>query len=215
MKNKAVSQKPPKIIDPEKTIEFLLKEYDRLVEYQKITIEDSSRWFNVYLGIASAAIIVLVPLSQTLTAGNSSLILSIILFGLLFIGLVNFLGLSFANSTSIHFELAIRLIQDYFIAHDANTTKYLYFRANKVGIPGTGFRALITRGLLSGSPRTLLVWINSIIASIVLVKVGLEIGYWSSNFQSVLFGSFVFVISALIHVLIALIVHRTHGIKQK
>jgi hypothetical protein len=66
-----------------------LKEYDRLVEYQKITMDDYNRWFNVYLGVASTTIVVLVPLSQAIKTGNEPLITNIILLGLLFVGLVN------------------------------------------------------------------------------------------------------------------------------
>jgi hypothetical protein len=212
MKNKIANEQPSQIINDGKAAEFLLKEYDRLVEYQKLTLDDYNRWFNIYLGVASAAIVVLVPLSQAIPTGNEPLISNIILLGLLFIGYANFVGLSYANSTSIQHERAIRLIQDYFIKQEPNLTKYLYFRVNKVGVTGTGIRALITRGLSSGSPKSLLVLINSIVASILLVKIGVETGYWSNAYQSLYIGSAIFIASSILHLLIARTVYKVHGI---
>jgi hypothetical protein len=135
------------------TIDFLLKEYGRLIEYQKITIDDITRWFNIYIGVASAAFVLLVPLAQTLNTGNEPLIRDIILFGLLFVGVTNFIGLTNANATNIHYERAIRLIQKYFIERDTITKDFLYFETRNIGIKGSGVRALIIRGLMGGAPR--------------------------------------------------------------
>jgi hypothetical protein len=45
--NSSKEEKVP-IIKDKISVEFLLKEYERLVEYQKLTIDDYNRWFNVY-----------------------------------------------------------------------------------------------------------------------------------------------------------------------
>lgn len=212
MKSKTANEQQSKLIFDDKTIDFLFKEYDRLVEYQKLTIDDYSKRFNIYLGIASAAIVVLVPLSQAIKTGNEPLIANIILLGLLFVGFAIFIGLSYANSTSIQYERAIRLLQDYFIKDEPNVIKYLYFRTTEVGVTGTDFRALITRGLSSGSPKSLLVFLNSIVSSALIVKVGIEMSYWNTIIQFILVGSIVFAGSILLHLSIARIVYRVHGI---
>jgi len=203
------------IIKDRISIDFLLKEYDRLVEYQKTTIEDYNRWFNVYVGVASASIVILVPLSQTLKTGNESLLIDIILVGLFLIGAVNFTGLSYANATNTHLERAIRLIQDCFTERDHHAGSFLYFRKYDIGVSGSGPRALIIRGLTGGSPKALLVFINSIVASILVVKVSIEFGYLKFEFwPSLLEGVAVFLTVAFFHLMMAIIVNRVNDIQK-
>jgi hypothetical protein len=79
-------------------------------------------------------------------------------------------------------------------------------------VAGTDFRALIIRGLSSGSPKSLLVLINSLVSSILVVRLGTGMGYWSLISQFVLASSLVFVASVVMHLLITRIVYKVHGI---
>ena len=202
-----------KCIKDEHSIEFLLREYERLVEYQKITIESYDRWFNIFLAAASAGVIVLVPLVQSVTFENQATTINIIILGLLILGIVNFIGLSFSNATSIQYERAMRLIQDYFIEHEPLTFNYLYFRKHQIGISGTGIKALISRALTGGSPKSFLVLINSLMGSVLLIKVGSEIGIISLNTAlQVIIWIIVFVSILALHLIYARIVYKVHGI---
>lgn len=192
---------------------FLLKEYDRLVEYQKITIESYDRWFNIYLASASAGVIIIVPLAQVTSSENGSIIINIILFGLLILGFVNFVGLSFANGTSIQHERAIRLIQDYFSERNPKITDFLYFRKNKIGVPGTGAKALLIRGITGGSPKSLLVLLNSIVGTVLLIRLGIGTDLLSlTTFSQIVIGLVVFVIILALHMFYAKLIYRTHGV---
>jgi hypothetical protein len=200
-------------IKDEHSIEFLLREYERLVEYQKITIESYDRWFNIYLAAASAGVIILVPLAQAVTSGNQPAIINIIILGLLILGLVNFVGLSFSNATSIQYERAMRLIQDFFIEHEPLTSNYLYFRKHQIGIPGTGIKALIGRALTGGSPKSFLVLINSLMGAVLLIKVSFDISILSLNtVLQVTIGIIIFVLILALHLIYARIVYKVHGI---
>lgn len=195
------------------SIEFFLKEYDRLVEYQKITVESYYQLFNIFLAAASAGVIVLVPLTQAVTSGKQPAIINIIIFGLFILGIVNFVGLSFSNATSIQYERAMRLIQDYFIEHEPLIINYLYFRKVQIGIPGTGIKALIGRALTGGSPKSFLVLINSLMGAVLLSKVGFELDILISNtVLRIATGIIIFASILALHLTYTRIVYKIHGI---
>ena len=196
-----------------KSIELLLKEYDRLVEYKKITLENYDRWFNIYLAVATAALVILIPLTQTLVTGTEPYIANLILLGLLLLGVSTFTGLSFANARSIHLERAIRHIQDYFISQEQNLEKWLYFRVTDTVVPGTGFKALVTRGVTGGSPKSILVVINSAVSVSLIIKIGIETGVLTYNYLFLMvFGSIIFLVTAFLHLAYARIVYKTNCI---
>ena len=178
-----------------------------------MAIDSYNRWFNVYLAVASAAIVVLVPLTQTLTSGNQPTIVNITLLGLLVLGVANFVGLSFSTAISIQYERAMLLIQDYFIEREPNKTKLLHFRTRRIGVPGTGFRALIIRGLTDGSPKSMLVLTNSIVISVLTVKIGVESGVIQpDSLIQVIMAIVTFVLGATLHLLYSRIVYKMHGV---
>lgn len=193
--------------------EFLLKEYEHLVEYQKVTVEGYDRWFNVYLTIGAAVVTVVIPLIQSFSSGNKTDIVNLILGGFFFFGTLNFIGLSYTNAVSIHYERAIRLIQDRFIMLNPDIEKSLYFRSNSLGVGGNRFGSMVIRGITNGSPKSTVVIINSLLLAFLLMKIGLERGIIHISLPlQLLAGFMLFMIIGIIHVFIGKIIYKVHGV---
>jgi hypothetical protein len=211
MLEKQVKIDVPKNMESE--ADFLLKEYEHLVEYQKVTVEGYDRWFSIYLTLGAAVITVIIPLVQSFSSGNKPAILDLILGGLVAFGILNFMGLSYSNAVSIHYERAIRLIQDHFITQYPDLINSLYFRKTSLGIEGTKFQSLIIRGLSTGSQKSTVVVINSILIPLLLIKVGVEQGIILFDIQyQLIMGLAIFIISGILHVLIGLLIYKVHGV---
>lgn len=193
--------------------EFLLKEYEHLVEYQKVTVEGYDRWFNVYLTIGAAVVTVVIPLIQSFSSGNKTDIINLILGGFIVFGTLNFVGLSYSNAVSIHYERAIRLIQDRFITQNPDIQKCLYFRSNSLGVGGNRFGSMMIRGITNGSPKSTVVIINSSLLAFLLIKIGFEQGVIHISLPLQLLAGFIlFIIFGIFHVLLGLIIYKVHAV---
>ena len=203
------------VVEDQKSIEFLLKEYDRMVEFRKIADDNYGKAFNLYIGIISAATAIVIPLIQSLNATNKTSVINIIIIALVVFGLVTFANISFLNVLGIQFERAILLIQDNFISRDGNVLNFLHFRTKKIGIKGMQIRSLIARAVTGGSPKSLVVILNSVLIAILVSKLGLEYNLLSSSsaFLS-LVAVTLFAFSAMCHLFYTRFLYKAHSIEQ-
>ena len=80
------------------SIEFLLKEYERLSEYQKASFDMYHRRFDIYLAAVSGTLLIAVALSQTTQSPFQQTAITTLLVVLLVIGLNVFASLSYSNA---------------------------------------------------------------------------------------------------------------------
>ncbi|MDH5506822.1 MAG: hypothetical protein OEZ02_06340 [Anaerolineae bacterium] len=193
--------------------EFLLKEYHRLIEYKKITLNGYDTRFNIYLALASALLVILLPLFQRAEPEIVLNTVNAILIALLLLGVVTFVGLSSANTQSIHLERAIRHIQNYFISSDEMLKPLIYFQVTKTTVPGTDFKSMIIRGVTGGSPKSMILLINCAIATLLSIKIGNECKFLTNNVsQNIIFGTFILLLSILLHLIYTRIVYKANRI---
>lgn len=193
--------------------EFLLTEYDRLFEHQKIVLETYHHRFDIYLAIATAAFVGLLSLHRVDDYSMRGTLEVVVLIILLVVGVVIFTSLATASTWQVHLERAMRLIQKHFVEGSARANNYLYFNRVQPGIPGTGFMALLTRGMTSGGPKTLLVIGNSAVVSALFLKqfFGWRLFTPMGPNTSSLTVLGVFLFTALLHVIAARVIYKISG----
>ncbi|HRO91426.1 MAG TPA: hypothetical protein PLC06_13080 [Promineifilum sp.] len=195
------------------SIEFLLKEYERLSEYQKASFDMYHRRFDIYLAAVSGTLLIAVALSQTTQSPFQQTAITTLLVVLLVIGLNVFASLSYSNASQVHLERATRLIQSCFIERDAGINGFLYFDKHRSSISGTDLRTLLIRGITGGGPKSILVIVNSLLVSILLIRFVKLVGEIDLPFPvQVLVGVGAFLLCSILHVVYARWIYRINGI---
>lgn len=196
------------------SINFLQVEYERLAEFQKSSSDMYHRRFDIYLAVFSAAVVGYLSITGPSTSTNSEIMSYIILASLSIVGVTIFASMASLSTFQVHLERAMRMIQSRFTEDDPDLKSYLYFNNKKIGITGTGFVALLSRGLLSGGPKTILVLGNSISISIILIKLLILTHLIQSSLSvwGFVIGAITFLLSGLLHVFYAKIMYKISGI---
>lgn len=195
------------------SIEFLLKEYERLSEYQKASFDSYHRRFDIYLAAVSGTLVIAAALSQSTLSQFQEKSLPIILGALLILGLNVFSSLSYSNASQVHLERAARLIQKGFLEREPSISRFLYFDQQHSKITGTKFRTLLIRGITGGGHKSILVIANSILLAVALIR----LLNWTDAIDlsisaQVIIGLIAFVLSSLMHVVYAQWIYKINGI---
>ena len=207
--------KPAPALQSDNTsMEFLLKEYERLAEYQKVTFEAYARRFDIYLAAGSAAFVGIVTISQSQSMASTQreMFSLMILAGLLILGFNIFAALSDASVWQIHYERAMRLLQKYFVERETILNNFLYFDIHQVRTSGARFRTLLLRGVTGGGPKSILIIADSTVLAVLVVRIGAWLGLTMAVSVEVIAGLTVFLLASLLHVAYARWIYKINGI---
>jgi hypothetical protein len=189
---------------------FLLSEYNRLADFQKSASDTYQRRFDIYLAVFSAAVVGFLSLSDPSSSAYRETVLLVILISLIIVGVTIFASMASISTWQVHLERAMRMIQERFAQNDPTIRDFLYFSIRKTGITGTGYVALLLRGIISGGPKTILVIGNSFAISYLLIHLIISTNLLpSSQFTAlVAIGVVAFLLSGLLHVLFAKVMYK-------
>lgn len=183
--------------------DFLLAEYTRLGDLQTEIGQRASRRFEFYLTITSGligAFLLLAEIQDKIT--TPQYIIRLAAFALLIYGGITFANLSFSSAFQIQIIRAYKQIQKYFEEHDPDVEKYLYFHAPANTIRASyRFLGVLVRGLAGGSEKTIIVFINSSLATYLLFSLFESQLNQISSSQLFLTGTALFLASCIIHAL--------------
>lgn len=176
-----MTTKFPNITDKQQlqsSVEFMLKEYDRLQQMRIDTVRQAEQRVSFFLTIASAAIGGLIVLSQITTVSGRDLILATqsILSILLIYG-INILNRLAGRQVRLNTIYSLlRGVQDYFARHDSEIAEYLDLE-RKAFAPLKRMSTAFSRfPLHRGGLVELIIFSNSFLC------VGLVLTFVSSNF---------------------------------
>jgi hypothetical protein len=195
--------------DDPHSAEFLLAEFERLRHIRSELGERSSRRFQFYVTITTAAVGAFVVLSQSQKGGLSSYAYQIAAFGLLVYGIVTFLNLAFASVFHVRIVRASMLIQEYFVDMDPRIAQYLYFVRGSSEHGRYRLPRVLVRGVAGGSEKSLIALIDS--SLMAYLTVGLfqtekSVRSWSAGILALAFGTFV--VSGLLHAVYVTTLYR-------
>lgn len=151
----------PPLVSDEKSLQFLLREHERIAGLYEAGTDSYHRRFDVWLAAFSAGFVGVVTLADKLAAPIRSVFIVAILAALLVLGLNVFMSLATSSVLSAHYLRAIILIQNCFVRRDGCVDAYLYFQHHTVGLTGTDFLSVAKRGLAGGGLKSILVLANS------------------------------------------------------
>jgi hypothetical protein len=185
----------------EHTASFLLAEYERLKDLRSEIGQRASRRFEFYLTIITAASGAYLLISQS----QSGLLLpryllDLIILGLFGYGVITYINLSFASAFSLEIIRAFKAIQKYFVNCDPVIEQHLYFSKPVEHSKSYGLRGVLTRGVAGGSEKSVLAFINSILATYLLLSLLQNyLNIQLLNVQVVITAIVIFLISCFLH----------------
>jgi len=205
--NNPSAQKP----NDDHSASFLLAEYERLKDLRSEIGQTASRRFEFYLTIVTAALGAYLLVSQ-IQSGLSipRYILDLSVLGLLGYGVITYINLSWASAFFLEILRAFKAIQKYFVTRDPAVEQHLYFSTPVEPSKRYGLRGVLTRGVAGGSEKAVLAFVNSTLATYLLLSLLQNyLNIQLLNVTVVIIAIVVFLISGFLHAVYVTFMYRS------
>ena len=190
------------------TIKFYFIEYERYGALYKDFLDAYYRKFDFYLTVLSAGVagIVAITISDKAVAQNA---ISVILFFILSFGLITFATLTASNINSLDAVSKMAEVRERLKAYGSNDLESYIASWGKLEIR-TQLKQLLFRGIFRTHPKSIVVVLNSVIFSILLVRL-LPLYTSYSSTALLVFNTMGFLLSSILHLLYGRLIYRMNS----
>lgn len=181
--------------------DFLLAEYERLKDLRAEIGQRAFRRFEFYVTIISAALGAYLLISQAQTGITiPRYLIDLTVLGLFGYGVITYVNLTFASAFQLEIIRAFKAIQKYFVGRDPDIEQHLYFSTPAETPKNYGFIRVLTRGVAGGSEKAIIAFINSTLATYLLISLLQNyLAMQLLNIAVVVLAVVTFLVSGLIH----------------